>query len=68
VDQYLVGLAELADMLGVSKQRAGQLAADYEDFPAVEADLKSGPIWLRENIVMWMKRHPERSPGRPRKK
>jgi len=49
---HLVGVQEIAVMLGVSRQRVGQLAA-RDDFPAPEADLATGRIWSREKVVAW---------------
>lgn len=42
----LVGLSEIGEMLGVSKQRVGQLR-EREDFPKPVAELRSGPVWSR---------------------
>lgn len=62
---HLVGLSEIATMLGVSRQRAGQLARDYDDFPTPVAELASGRIWETTAIETWAKAHPVRPPGRP---
>lgn len=61
---HLVGLTEVAEMLGVSKQRVTQLARDYADFPTPEVELAGGRIWKRSAIKAWVERHPVRSPGR----
>ena len=61
----LVGLSEIATMLGVSRQRVGQLVRDYEDFPAPVAELASGRIWETAAVEAWAKAHPVRPPGRP---
>lgn len=57
----LIGTHEIADMLGVSRQRVHQLAA-LPDFP--KPVRRTGPraptIWLRKDIERWMK-----STGRP---
>jgi len=50
----LVGLTEIATMLGVSRQRVGQLA-DTEGFPVPVADLAAGRIWTRGDIEKWAK-------------
>ena len=50
---YLVGTAEIAEMLGVSRQRVDAIARTHEDFPAPEAVLASGRIWLRVAIEDW---------------
>lgn len=48
----LVGVAEVAALLGVSRQRVSQLAAS-ESFPAPEAQLAAGPVWLRAAVEQW---------------
>jgi predicted DNA-binding transcriptional regulator AlpA len=60
---HLVGVAEIAEMLGVSKQRVVQLAQSYSDFPGPEAELGSGRIWARSAIETWLATHPERKSG-----
>ena len=62
---HLVGLTEIASMLGVTRQRAGQLVRDYDDFPPPTADLASGRIWETAAVEAWAKAHPARPPGRP---
>ena len=44
VTHHLMGLKEIADLLGVSRQRAGQLAAT-KGFPEPVARLAAGPIY-----------------------
>lgn len=51
----LVGVSEIADILGVSRQRAHQLTK-REDFPAPVAELKSGPIWARPSLELFIDR------------
>ncbi len=51
----LVGVAEIAEMIGVSKQRVHQLAS-REDFPRPVASLIAGTIWRRDDIVDWARR------------
>jgi len=48
----LVGLAEIAELLGISRQRADQLARS-SGFPAAIADLAAGRIWDRDSIETW---------------
>lgn len=55
VVHHLVGTAEIATMLGVSRQRVHQLAR-RADFPAPEAVLSAGAIWRREAIEQWIER------------
>lgn len=62
----IVGVAEVAELLGVQKQRVPQLRVT-QGFPAPIAELASGPVWkgssLRRFAETW-----ERKPGRPRRK
>lgn len=62
---HLAGLSEIATMLGVTRQRAGQIARDYEDFPEPVAELASGRIWETAAVEAWAEAHPVRPPGRP---
>jgi predicted DNA-binding transcriptional regulator AlpA len=66
VTNHLVGAAEVASMLGVSRQRVSQIAHAYPDFPPPEAVLSTGRVWSRRAIQNWMAAHPERRPGRRR--
>jgi hypothetical protein len=65
--RHLVGVTEIAAMLGVSRQRADQITRHYADFPSPEVVLSSGRIWSRVSVERWMEHHPVRPPGRPRK-
>jgi predicted DNA-binding transcriptional regulator AlpA len=68
VTSHLVGAAEIAEMLNVSTQRLDQLIEVYPDFPQPEVVLKGGRIWAREAVEEWVRQHPARKPGRPRKR
>lgn len=48
----LAGVYEIADSLGVSKQRVHQLSTDT-DFPRPVAVLKAGSIWDLDDIDEW---------------
>ena len=61
---HLVGLSEIASMLGVTRQRASQLVRDYDDFPPPVAELAAGRVWETATVEAWAKAHPERPPGR----
>lgn len=65
--QELIGLAEIAEILGVSKQRAKELADTYPDFPAPIARPAMGPIYLRPSVVAFEQRWPRKRTGRPRR-
>jgi hypothetical protein len=60
----LLGVAELAAVLKVSRQRASELAR-LSDFPKPIVHLKAGPVWKKATVM----RHAQywsRRPGRPR--
>ncbi|MGW1154509.1 hypothetical protein ACWD45_24895 [Streptomyces rubiginosohelvolus] len=61
----LVGVSEIAEMLGVVRQRATQLS-QRPDFPPAVAHLKSGPVFVREQVAAFEQRWDRRS-GRPAK-
>lgn len=58
----LVGAGEIAEMLGVSKQRVAQLR-DRADFPVPIAVLKAGPVWTRDSLNQFLAGW-SRKPGR----
>ena len=60
----LLGVAELAAVLGVSKQRASELANSTR-FPRPFLTLASGPIWLEPAVLRFVETW-DRKPGRPR--
>ena len=62
----LVGLLEAAEILGVSKQRVGQLDKEHAGFPSPLQRLRSGPVWSRHAIEAFDERWERRS-GRPPK-
>lgn len=63
--QDLVSVPEVAEMLGVSRQRVHQIIRAYPDFPAPEAELAVGRIWKRRLVAEWIAQH-ARQTGRPR--
>jgi predicted DNA-binding transcriptional regulator AlpA len=48
-----VGVAEIAEILGVSRQRVHALLKTHDDFPRPVADLSAGKIWLRSDVERW---------------
>ena len=49
----LVGIFEIASMLGVSRQRVDQISRADTAFPDPVAELHAGRIWRRDDIVRW---------------
>lgn len=66
----LVGSAEVAGLLGVTKQRVHQLVqrgeANVPPVPAPVAVLAGGAVWRRNDWLLFLEAWPRRS-GRPRK-
>lgn len=59
----LVGASEVAELLGVSRQRVHQLRS-HPEFPAPLVEVAMGPLW-DERAVEKFARDWERKPGRP---
>jgi chromosome partitioning protein len=51
----LVGIAEIADLAGVTKQAVSNWRMRYDHFPHPIQNLQSGPVWDRENVEAWVK-------------
>ncbi len=62
-EQY-VGVSEIAEILGVSKQRVSELRAK-PTFPEPVAELAAGPVWTLSSLKRFVAEWP-RKPGRPR--
>jgi predicted DNA-binding transcriptional regulator AlpA len=58
-----VRIVEIAELLGVSKQRAHQLA-DEPGFPAPAAEDARGRVWNRWEVPAWVKRWRGEKPWR----
>lgn len=54
---HLVGVAEIADMLSVSRQRVDAIVNTHADFPKPEAVLAAGRIWTRSAVEDWARSH-----------
>lgn len=52
MQQSLMGVAEVAELLGVSRQRVHQLVAQT-GFPEPVAHLAAGLIWERDEVERW---------------
>ena len=50
---HLVGVAEIAEMLGVTRQRIDEITRTKPDFPEPEVELKSGRVWQRAAVEKW---------------
>jgi chromosome partitioning protein len=51
----LLGTAELAELLGVTKQVIGNWRTRDPKFPAPVAELRSTPVWRKEDVLKWAK-------------
>lgn len=56
MESDLVGINEIADMAGVSRQAVGNWRVRFRDFPKPIADLKAGPVFRRDQIRVWLRR------------
>lgn len=52
----LAGVPEIAQRLGISRQRVYQVIETYADFPTPIATLHSGRIWRLAEIDEWAER------------
>ena len=53
MSHHLVGPAEIAAMLGVSRQYVDRLSKEDPDFPEPEAELTGGRVWSTEAVEAW---------------
>jgi predicted DNA-binding transcriptional regulator AlpA len=58
-----VRVVEIAELLGVTKQRAHQIAEE-KGFPAPLAEDASGRVWSRYEVQAWAKRWRREKPWR----
>ena len=56
VEYDLVGVQEIAEMIGVTRQRIHAISRTHEDFPKPVAELAAGRIWTRKEIEEWARR------------
>ena len=49
----LAGLTEIAELLGVSRQRASQLSSS-KGFPKPLGRIAAGPVWKRAAVEKWV--------------
>mgnify|MGYP001430146551 CR=1 FL=1 len=58
----LVGIGEIAEMAGVSRQAVVNWRVRAADFPIPVTELASGPIFRRSQIRSWLKRNKRNTP------
>jgi hypothetical protein len=63
----VVGTAEVAEVLGISRPRLDRVRKTHPDFPAPLAELRSGPVWGRAWIEEFDQGWERKRTGRPRK-
>jgi len=63
----LIGVAELAGLLDVTKQRVSYLAKGTAGFPKPFATLAAGPVWLKPTVARFVETWERRPRGRPKK-
>lgn len=52
----LVGIAEIAEMAGVTSQAVANWRARQPEFPDTVAELKSGPVFSRTQVRAWLRK------------
>jgi len=57
------GVSEVAELMGVSRQRVSEIRA-RDDFPEPVAELAAGPVWAVSSLRSFVANWP-RKPGRP---
>jgi predicted DNA-binding transcriptional regulator AlpA len=62
--QPVVGTGEIAEMVGISRQRVNQILGEG-NFPPPLARLAKGPVWRRGDIVRWAQEDGRELPGEP---
>lgn len=53
----LIGVAEIAQLAGVSSQAVGNWRARFDDFPEPVAELRAGPVFDAHRVRRWLRRH-----------
>lgn len=56
VEGELMGVAEIAEFLGISRQRVDALARTKDGFPQPVASLQAGRVWRRADIEEWARK------------
>ena len=55
-DEDLVGIFEVAEIAGVTRQAVTNWRNRFDDFPPPLADLRSGPVFRRDQIRRWLRK------------
>jgi uncharacterized protein YuzE len=58
----VIGLGEVAEMLGKRKQNVAQYFTRRSDFPQPVAELATGRFWRKGDITDWLERSHQRAP------
>jgi prophage regulatory protein len=53
----LMGTAEIAERLGVSRVRVHQIVTTDPSFPAPLGEIKAGKVWRAEDVERWIAEH-----------
>lgn len=61
MESNFVGLSEIADMAGLSRQAVTNWRKRFDDFPKPAQTLQSGPVWNRDEVELWLKRKDRRT-------
>lgn len=62
MEQTLVGISEIAEMAGKTKQAVANWRLRYDDFPRPAQTLQSGPVWNRDVVEHWLKQKEGHAP------
>jgi predicted DNA-binding transcriptional regulator AlpA len=65
--EEVVGLTEVAELLGVTKRTVQRYYSERDDFPEPLGHLAGGRVWLRSDVEAWAKQTLPLKVGRPRK-
>jgi chromosome partitioning protein len=55
IDEDLLGINEIADLAGVSRQAVANWRSRFSGFPKPIAELKSGPVFRRSQVRAWLR-------------
>jgi hypothetical protein len=62
----IMGLSEIADYFGVSRQLARKWTATHDDFPAPYVELRMGKTWRTSEVLAYGKRRGRQQGAGPR--